>query len=268
MPGIPLGDERIFSTPKMKGVIFDWDGVVIDSSAQHERSWEILAAEIGKPLPEGHFKLGFGKKNQIIIPGVLRWATDQGEIQRLADRKEEIYRELVRETGVHILPGARELLTALREEGIPAAVGSSTPRANLDAIFTATGLDSFFEAVVCGDDVTNGKPAPDVFLLAASKLGLPASVCLVIEDAHAGIEAALRAEMRVLAVATTNPLADLHQATDAVESLDGITPHAWQRYFQDRRPRLLSVQEPLTRLASIFFAYCHSKHEHGNTAEN
>ncbi len=208
----------------LKGVIFDWDGVVIDSSLQHERSWEVLAEEISKPLPVGHFKLGFGKKNQMIIPDILQWASDVEEVQQLADRKEEIYRQLVEDSGVHILPGARELLVALREEGIPAAVGSSTPRKNLNAIFAATGLDEYFQAVVCGDDVLHGKPAPDVFLLAAEKLGLPAGECLVIEDAHAGIEAALRAGMRVLAVATTNPLADLHMATDAVESLADVTP--------------------------------------------
>jgi beta-phosphoglucomutase family hydrolase len=215
----------------MKGVIFDWDGVVIDSSAQHERSWEILAKEISKPLPEGHFKLGFGKKNQVIIPGILQWASEEKEVQQLADRKEEIYRELVNQSGVHILPGARELLAALREEGIPAAVGSSTPRGNLNAIFAATGLDEYFEAVVCGDDVTNGKPSPDVFLLAAHKLGLSAADCLVIEDAHAGIEAALRAGMRVRAVATTNPLPDLHEATDTVESLAGVTPSRLAQIF-------------------------------------
>jgi beta-phosphoglucomutase-like phosphatase (HAD superfamily) len=85
--------------------------------------------------------------------------------------------------------------------------------------------------VVCGDDVTNGKPSPDVFLLAAHKLGLSAADCLVIEDAHAGIEAALRAGMRVLAVATTNPLPDLHEATDTVESLAGVTPSRLAQIF-------------------------------------
>lgn len=230
---IALAHGHNFSSAQMKGVIFDWDGVVIDSSAQHERSWEILAQEISKPLPEGHFKLGFGKKNQVIIPEILQWASDAEEVQQLADRKEEIYRELVKESGVHILPGARELLAALREEGIPAAVGSSTPRGNLNAIFAATGLDEYFQAVLCGDDVTNGKPAPDVFLLAAEKLELPARDCLVIEDAHAGIEAAQRAGMRVLAVATTNPLADLHMATDALESLAGVTPERLAAIFSN-----------------------------------
>ena len=208
----------------MKGVIFDWDGVVIDSSAQHERSWELLAEEIQKPLPADHFKEGFGKKNQEIIPSLLRWSEDPEEIRKLGERKEELYRELVREQGVAVLPGARELLVALKSASIPRSVGSSTPRSNLDAIFAATGLDQLFDAVVCGDDVTNGKPAPDVFLLAAKRLGLDPADCLVIEDAHVGIEAAHRAGMKVLAVATTNPLEDLVRADAAVPSLAGVTP--------------------------------------------
>ena len=208
----------------MKGVIFDWDGVVIDSSAQHERSWEILAKEISKPLSEGHFKLGFGKKNQVIIPEILGWAKDPEEIAALSDRKEAIYRELVRQSGVQILPGARELISALRLERIPCAIGSSTPRANLDAIFAATGLGELFEKIVSGDDVVHGKPAPDVFLLAAKLLGLPPAECLVVEDAHAGIESASRAGIPVLAVATTNPISELVAATGAVESLTDATP--------------------------------------------
>jgi beta-phosphoglucomutase-like phosphatase (HAD superfamily) len=115
------------------GAIFDWDGVVIDSSAQHERSWELLAAEIGKALPPGHFKRGFGKKNQLIIPEILAWSDDPEEIERLGDRKEELYRELVGQGGMTVLPGARELLAMLKSSGIPRAVGSSTshqPRGN------------------------------------------------------------------------------------------------------------------------------------------
>jgi beta-phosphoglucomutase family hydrolase len=208
----------------MKAVLFDWDGVVIDSSPQHERSWELLAAAESLPLPEGHFKRGFGKKNETIIPDILGWARGPAEIQRLARLKEETYRRLVAESGVNILPGARELLAALRAENIPCAVASSTPRENLEAIFAATGLDACFDAVVCGDDVENGKPAPDIFLLAAKKLGVAPGDCVVIEDAHAGIEAALRAGMPVLAVATTHPVADLGAATAAIESLAAANP--------------------------------------------
>ena len=208
----------------MTGVIFDWDGVVIDSSESHELSWDLLAAEVGKTLPAGHFKAGFGKKNQEIIPDILGWSRDPSEIARLGDRKEELYRGIVLERGVRILPGARELLLALKGAAMPRAVGSSTPRANIDAIFAATGLGGLFDAVVTANDVKNGKPAPDVFLLAAERLGLPPRSCVVIEDAHVGIEAARRGGMKVVAVATTNSIGDLGRADAAFESLAEITP--------------------------------------------
>jgi len=217
----------------MNAVIFDWDGVVIDSSDLHEQSWELLAKEIGKPLPAGHFKAGFGKKNQEIIPTILRWAEDPQDVIRLADRKEELYRKLVREQGVHVLPGARELLSALRDAAIPRAIGSSTPRSNLDAIFASTGLDQFFDAVVSGDDVKNGKPAPDVFLLAAERLSVSPERCVVLEDAHVGIEAAHRAGMKVVAVATTHPIGELTAADAAVRSLMEVTPDFLTRLLAD-----------------------------------
>lgn len=218
----------------MKGVIFDWDGVVIDSSAQHERSWELLADEIGKSLPEGHFKAGFGKKNQIIIPDLLGWSHDPAEIERLGARKEELYRELVRTGGLVVLPGARELLAALRAEGFGVALGSSTPRSNLDALFAASGLGVMFDQVVCGDDVRHGKPAPDVFLLAAERLGVAPADAIVIEDAHVGIAAAHAAGMKVLAVATTHPLLELGDADAAVPSLAGVTPQDLRRVWAGR----------------------------------
>jgi hypothetical protein len=208
------------------GVLFDWDGVVIDSSYQHERSWDLLASERGLTLPEGHFKTGFGKKNEVIIPA-MGWGSDPSLIKELADRKEELYRELVAAEGVIVLPGARELLLALKEAGIPRAVGSSTPRGNLDALFAATGLNAFFDAVVCGTDVTHGKPDPEVFLKGAAILGLAPHRCIVIEDAFAGIEAARSGGMKVVGVATTNPLSSLIESGDCdlvVESLEEISP--------------------------------------------
>lgn len=207
------------------GVLFDWDGVVIDSSSQHERSWELLAEEEGLTLPEGHFKAGFGKMNEVIIPS-LGWGDFPAEVRRLADRKEEIYCGLVSSEGVLVLPGARELLVALRNAGIPRAVGSSTPRRNLDALFSETGLDAFFDGVVCGSDVINGKPDPEVFLKAAALLSLPPDRCIVVEDAFAGIEAARRGGMKVVGVATTNPLDSLGSCDLAVNSLEELTPRS------------------------------------------
>ncbi len=200
----------------------DWDGVIIDSSAQHERSWELLAAEIEKPLPEGHFKRGFGKKNEAIIPD-LGWAVEAAEVHALGLRKEELYRELIRRDGVTPLPGARELLELLEGAGVSCAVGSSTHRANIEAIFEMTGLGRFFRAVVTGEDVVHGKPAPDVFLAAADRLGADPLKCVVFEDALVGIAAAHAGRMKCVAVATTNPLELLGEAEWAVQSLGEVT---------------------------------------------
>jgi beta-phosphoglucomutase family hydrolase len=206
----------------LRAVIFDWDGVVVDSSAHHERSWEILAAQRGLPLPADHFKRGFGKKNNVIIPD-LGWATKPEEVDALAHEKEEIYRSLVRAKGIDPLPGVRELLAALRDGKIPCAIASSTERANLDLPLDLMGIRDFFAVTVSGEDVVHGKPDPAVFLLAAERLGLAPSDCVVIEDALVGIEAAKRAGMPVIAVATTNPIGALASAGDAVAGMADIT---------------------------------------------
>ncbi len=197
--------------------------MVIDSSAQHERSWELLADEIGKPLPEGHFKRGFGKKNERIIPD-LGWATDPDEIHQLGLRKEELYRDLVRRDGVTPLPGARELLTALRAAGVPCVVGSSTHRENIETICEITGLGSFFAGMVTGEDVSHGKPDPEVFLNAAKLIGIAPANCVVFEDALVGLAAARAGGMKSIGVATTEPISALEgKADQTVGSLADVT---------------------------------------------
>lgn len=204
------------------GAIFDWDGVIIDSSAHHEESWERLAREISKPLPAGHFKRGFGMKNEFIIPQLLQWATEPREIRELSLRKEALYREVVQERGLEALPGVETWLKKLAEATIPCVVGSSTHRLNIDVSLEMIHLRRYFSAIVSSEDVSHGKPDPEVFLKAAEKIARPPSRCVVFEDAHAGIEAAQRAGMRVIAVATTNPLAELGAADLAVERLDQL----------------------------------------------
>lgn len=203
--------------------IFDWDGVVIDSSAQHERSWELLSEETGLPLPPDHFKKGFGRKNQRIIPD-LGWATEAEEVDRLSLRKEALYRELVRAEGVTVLPGARELLASLEAAEVPCAVGSSTHRENIDLILSVTGLGRYFRAIVSAEDVQHGKPDPEVFLKGAEFLSKRPERCVVFEDALVGIEAGHRAGMKVVGVATTNPIEALGHADLPVHTLEGLQP--------------------------------------------
>ncbi len=190
------------------GVVFDLDGVLIDSHDQHERSWFQLAAEIGKPLTKEQFKASFGMRNVMCIPHVFHWTDPEDEvtIHALGERKEELYRELLAADGIAPLPGVVALLDSLAAAGIPVSLGSSTARKNIEVCFAATGLDRYFGPHYTGaEDVSRGKPHPDVFLEAARKIERDPSRCLVVEDAHVGIEAALAGGMRALAVTTTHP---------------------------------------------------------------
>jgi beta-phosphoglucomutase family hydrolase len=219
-PAQPPADAA--ATPAGWAAIFDWDGVIIDSSRQHEESWNRLSREINKPLPEGHFKAGFGRKNEFIIPNILHWEDDPAEVRRLSLRKEEIYREIVIENGLEPLPGVRVWLRRLAGARVPCAIGSSTHRKNIEVSLDVLGLRDFFPEIVSAEDVSHGKPDPEVFLKAAEKLAVAPVRCVVFEDAHVGIEAAHRAGMRVIAVATTNPLRDLGKADRAVLRLDEL----------------------------------------------
>jgi beta-phosphoglucomutase family hydrolase len=210
-------------TDKRIGAIFDWDGVVIDSSSHHEKSWERLAAETGFILPPDHFKKGFGMKNTFIIPELLKWAEAPEDVHRLSLRKEELYRELVVEHGIVPLPGVTQWLDELRRYGIPCAIGSSTERRNIDTILNVLGIGHYFSAVVSADDVSHGKPDPEVFLTAAQRIGCDPAYCVVFEDALVGIEAAHRAGMKAVGVATTNPIELLSAADLAVHRLDELS---------------------------------------------
>src|ERR1700745_103091 len=117
------------------GAIFDWDGVVIDSSSHHEESWERLAAE-----------KGFGMKNAFIIPKLLKWTEAPDDVLRLSLRKEELYRDVVVERGIAPLPGVTGWLDELRRYGIPCAIGSSTERLNIDTILRVLGIGHYFSA--------------------------------------------------------------------------------------------------------------------------
>ncbi len=203
--------------------LFDWDGVVVDSSRLHELSWDQLAEAEGRTLPPGHFKQGFGRKNEAIIPEILGWTSDPREIRRLSLRKEEFYRASVREGGLEVLPGTRAWLEALHASGIPCVIGSSTVRANIEVVLDVLNLRPFFRDIVSGDDVQHGKPAPDIFLEAARRAGQVPPRCVVFEDAVVGIQAARAGGMQVVAVTTTSPAALLAEADLVVDRLDHLS---------------------------------------------
>lgn len=204
------------------GALFDWDGVIVDSSGQHERAWEMLADELGKPLPDDHFHRSFGMTNRRIIPKVFGWNGDDDAIEAWSDRKEALYRELIAKDGVQALPGVVRLLRLLNDHEVPCSVCSSTSRENIETIFGAIDIGDCFQAVVSADDVKNGKPDPEVFLKGAARIRREPRNCIVFEDALVGIEAGRAAGARVIGVATTLPIERLSSAHHAVASLEDV----------------------------------------------
>ncbi len=205
------------------GVIFDLDGVIVDTKEAHFASFAQLGEEAGYTITPEQFKQVFGRRNNDIFPLLYGHELPTAEVECLAERKEAIFRALVRGR-VSALPGVCALLPALQAAGFHLAIGTSTPRANVDLILNELSLYRCFAAIASAEDVTRGKPDPQVFLLAAARLQTPPARCVVVEDAVAGIDAALAGEMKALAVTTNHSRAALSHATRVVDSLAEMSP--------------------------------------------
>jgi HAD superfamily hydrolase (TIGR01509 family) len=191
-------------------VIFDMDGVLVLTESAHWESWLEAARPRGAELSYAAFKSCFGRINPDCIP-ILFGPQPPEEALAIAEEKEEAFRRIVR-AKVPLVPGIVEFLTALSGLGARLGVGSSGPPANVKALVEGGGIARFFGATVDGAQVRRGKPAPDVFLIGAERLGVPPARCAVIEDAPVGIRAAVAAGMLAVGVATTHPEADLREA--------------------------------------------------------
>ncbi len=181
------------------GIIWDMDGTLVDTAELHFAAWVAASRENGRDFTRADFAATFGRRNPEIIDFLFGNRFSAAEVARLGDRKEVHYRAAA-EKGVELLPGVRPLLEGLHRAGARQAIGSSAPRANLDLILQLTGIAPYLEAVVGMEDTTRGKPDPQVFLVAAEKLGVAPSRCLVVEDAVAGVQAAKAGGMKCIAV--------------------------------------------------------------------
>lgn len=186
------------TTQGTKGIIWDLDGVILDSADLHWLSWRELAHETHIVFTEDDFRRTFGKRNSDIIPRYWHFI-DSDEIQTLADRKESLYREMLT-TRARALPGAIELVQAAHAAGWKQALGSSAPMENIQLVLDLLDLRSLLDAFVSGEDEPEGKPAPDIFWAAARSIDISPVNCVVIEDAVAGVVAARAAGMRCIAV--------------------------------------------------------------------
>ncbi len=181
-------------------VLWDMDGTLVDSEEYHWLSWRDIMATEGVAITHEQFLKTFGQRNDSILPLWLKAGTSAEHMERVGDSKEELYRKLVHQGDLKPLPGVMEWVRRLREQGWRQAVASSAPRKNIEVVLEVIGLAGFFDALVSAEDVTAGKPDPQVFQKGAERLGMPASRCIVVEDAAPGVEAARRAGMRCIGV--------------------------------------------------------------------
>jgi beta-phosphoglucomutase len=206
-------------------VIFDMDGVLVDSYHAHYESWRITAAEEGREITEAEFAAAFGRTSREIIAS---WeggdAYTDMEIAALDDRKEAAFREILGRD-FPAMAGADELLRSLAEAGFALGVGSSGPPENVELVLDRLGGRGRFGVVVTASDVTRGKPDPQVFLLAAERLGVPPGRCAVVEDAAPGVDAARAAGMASVGfVSTGRKREDLDHADLVIDRLDELSP--------------------------------------------
>lgn len=216
-----------------QAVIFDMDGVLVDSYQAHLQSWQQLAEEEGLLITEEQFLATFGRTSRESISQT--WPERQyneSDIHRLDSRKEAIFRELI-DLDFPAMDGAMELINSLRAAGFLVAIGSSGSRENVDLVLSKLQCRHAMRVVVSGSDVTLGKPDPEIYRIVAERLQVPAQACLVVEDAEPGIAAAKAAGMTCVALHSTgHRREELLQADAIVNSLRELTPRTIQSFLE------------------------------------
>jgi len=204
-------------------VIFDVDGVLVDSYQAHLQSWQRLFQELGFEYTEEEFAAGFGRTSREILRDKLGDQLNDQRLREIDEQKELFYREAFRNAFLP-MEGAAELVEALAADGALLGIGSSGPAANVALAIELLGLAQYFSVKVTGADVSRGKPDPQVFLLAAERLGALPEACAVIEDAVPGVTAANRAGMTSIGVTGTATRERLGHAKLVVDSLRELSP--------------------------------------------
>ncbi|HMK29644.1 MAG TPA: HAD family phosphatase [Terriglobales bacterium] len=212
-----------------RAVLWDMDGTLIDSEEFHWLSWRQAMAREGIAITHEQFLSSFGQRNDSILPQWLGSAATSERIERIANTKEKLYRQLVRREGISPLPGVGEWLHRLHKEGWLQAIASAAPRANIDTVLQALSATHIFHGIVSAEDVHRGKPDPEVYLIAARRVGALPDRCIVVEDAVAGVQGARSAAMKSIGVSRSGKQLP---ADIVVRSLDLLDPDAFDTLLQ------------------------------------
>jgi beta-phosphoglucomutase family hydrolase len=213
-------------------VIFDMDGVLVDSNPYHLAKWIDFLNERQIPfdretLPE----LILGKRNDTLFRHFLGQNLAREETKRLSEEIEAIFRKVFK-THAKPLPGLDRLIQECHEAEVPMAVASSAMKKNVDFVVDALGYHEYFRAVVTGDEVTHPKPDPEIYLKAARHLEVDPAQAVAFEDSYVGVGAAKNAGMKCVAVASSFPIEELRRLADfAVPSFEAVNLEKLQELF-------------------------------------
>ncbi len=190
-------------------LIFDMDGVIADTAGLHQKAWIDFVHELGLQMsPETFRNKLFGRANREIFNIVLDRHVSDKELDELITKKENLYRQYA-QGKLKPLAGLEDFLKSAQAANIPMAVASSAPQINVEFTLRETNLASYFDHITSAQEVERGKPDPEIFELTAKKLNFASPQCLVFEDSYAGLEAAQKANMKVIGIASTHSADDI-----------------------------------------------------------
>ncbi|MBL8991911.1 MAG: HAD family phosphatase [Spirochaetia bacterium] len=187
------------SASPIRAILFDMDGVIVSTQEQHARSEHLAFLEFGLDIAPAEITRRYaGFVDRALFADGLRTSGKDHSpetIDRITSLKWKLMDRIVQNEGLALIPGALELILAFRNDGLPLAIASSSPMSFIDRVMEHCLIGEYFKALTSGHEVKHGKPAPDIFLLAASRLGARPEECLVIEDARSGMQGAKSANM-------------------------------------------------------------------------
>lgn len=191
--GIEICNKDLYKGTAVKGVLFDMDGVILDTEKLYTRFWKEAAQSLGYPMTH-EMALGMRSLSREVGERQLKaYLGEDVDYQQVRNKRIEMMGAFIEENGVELKPGIHELLAFLKKNGIKTSIATSSPLDRTKEYLSQVGLVEAFDELVSGHMVEHGKPAPDIYIYAASKLGLKPEECLVLEDSPTGILAAYRA---------------------------------------------------------------------------
>ncbi|MDQ6813857.1 MAG: HAD family phosphatase [Bacteroidota bacterium] len=215
----PSAENNTSNTLSFKGVIFDMDGTLLESTEADYRAWEKVFNNYNKELSFEKYAPMLGVKSADVIRNEIGFF-DEEDVKRILKEKFDFFVDYVYENPIKPVRAAETFLKSLAQYPIKIALATSSRKEKMQMVLKQLDFMQYFDAIVTGDEVTHGKPAPDIFLLAAKRLALDTADCMVIEDGPIGVAAAKRANMKCVAITETHNASQLSEADLVIDTYE------------------------------------------------